>query len=195
MALFRIGGNLANKVIVLALDPDTMPGTLAPYGTITSLGTFEHALVQSEADDVIPGSKHGFVHALPEHVWEKLRLKSFSNLSTAKTALQWPDALVDIENWKIVANGNFLTSTGMFTKNPVTLTSGAATATLVTKHLPSGTTIPVAQLNFVSDNTGVATVSSIGVVTRVAAGVCRIKVTRKDGRFNDVLNEARVKCT
>lgn len=195
MALVRIGGNLAAKVIVLALDPDTMPGTLAPYGTITSLGTFEHSFGGAETDDALPGTNYGPNHALPEHVWEILRLRSASNLSTAKTALQWPDAIVDIEDWKIVANGLYLTSTGMHTKNPATLTLGAPTATLVTKHLPSGTTIVVGQLDFVSDNPAVATVSSIGVVTRVAAGVCRIRVTRKDGRFAEVVNEARVKCT
>lgn len=195
MALVRIGGNLANKVIVLALDPDTMPGTLAPYGTITSLGTFEHSFGAAETDDALPGTNYGLNHALPEHVWEKLRLRSFSNLSTIKTPLQWPDALVDIENWKIIPTGEFLKATGIFTKNPVNLTSGTPTRTLVTKHLPSGVTIDVSELNFVSDNPAIATVSSIGVVTRVAVGVCRVRVTRKDGFLSHIVNEARVKCT
>jgi hypothetical protein len=194
MALVRIGGNLANKVVVLALNPDTMPSTLSPYGTITSLGTFEHAFGQAEADDVIPGNKHGFNHTFMEHVWEVLRKRSFSNLSTTKTAMQWPDALVDLENWKVVGTGEYIKATGIYTKNPANLSSGTPTRTLVTKHLPTGVVIPVSELNFVSDNTAVATVSSIGVVTRVAAGVCRIRVTRKDAFLNSFKNEARVIC-
>lgn len=181
MALVRIGGHLASKTIVLAISPDTMPGSIEA-GTVTSLGTFEHAFGPAEVDDVVPGSPEGINHTLYEHVWEVLRLRSAANLSTAKTALQWPDAITDIENWTIIANGVYMTSTGMHAAN--VLARMGTTPTLVTEHLPSGTAIVVGQLDFSSEDTDVATVSSIGVVTPVAPGRSRITISRKDKRFS-----------
>lgn len=183
MALVRIGGHLASKTVVLTLAPDALPGSIEA-GTVTSLGTFEHAFGSEEVDDVLPGSPEGQNHVITSHVWEILRGRSAANLSTTKTPLQWPDAITDPENWTIIADGEYMEATGLYS-NGVLVRMGT-TPTLVTTHLPSGTTVVVGQLDFASSDTGVATVSSIGVVTPVAPGRADITITRKDKRFSTV---------
>jgi hypothetical protein len=183
MALVRIGGHLASKTVVLTLDPDAMPGSIEA-GSVTSLGTFEHAFGPAEVDDVLPGSPAGVNHVITSHVWEILRGRSAANLSTTKTPLEWPEAVTDPENWTIIADGEYMEATGLYS-NGVLVRMGT-TPTLVTTHLPSGTTVVVGQLDFASSDTGVATVSSIGVVTPVAPGRADITITRKDKRFSTV---------
>lgn len=188
MALVRIGGNLAHKIIVIALNPDTMPSSVAHPtigGTsvaITSLGTFEHAFAKGETDDVLPGSEgHGFPHTLYQHVVEVLYKRDASDLTDTVQAPDWPDAITDVENWHIMYSGVYATSTGMFAA-AVTVEE-SETVTLVTKHLPGNTNIVVGQLDFTSQDTGIATVNSSGVVTGVAEGKTKITIQRKDRRF------------
>lgn len=183
MALVRIGGHLASKTVVLTLDPDALPGSIEA-GSITSLGTFEHAFGPAEVDDVLPGSPAGVNHVITSHVWEILRGRSAANLSTTKTPLEWPEAVTDPENWTIIADGEYMEATGLYSNN--VLVRMGTTPTLVTQHLPSGTTVVVGQLDFASSDTDVATVSSIGVVTPVAPGRADITITRKDKRFSTV---------
>lgn len=308
MALVRIGGHLASKTVILALSPDTMPGTVSGVGTITSLGTFEHAFIVGETDDVLPGMEgNGFNHTLWHDVREKLYKLSAAGLGDAVQAPDWPDAITDIDRWTLRAEGVFLTSTGyatgkvnhalsasaqaatgsiVFDEQPAVgstitingtaftavasgatgnqyniganlgatltaietvlnasvvagvaeatysttggdtlvithdtagvagneftlaasansngtpsygeLTGGTATTvTLVTKHLPSGTTIATGQLDFTTSDAAVATVNSSGVVSRVGAGQCKIRARRKDRYLDHIVNEVNIVC-
>lgn len=194
MALVRIGGNLQYKIIVIAMAPDTMPGSVAhptiggTSVTITSLGTFEHAFAKGETDDVLPGSEgHGFPHTLYQHVVEVLYKRDAADLTDTVEAPDWPNSITDVENWHIMYSGVYATSTGMHAPN-IQMRVGQSAAGFVTKHLPDGTTIATAQLDYVMEDTGVATVASNSNVTPVAPGRTRLAIKRKDRRFEtDVL--------
>jgi hypothetical protein len=147
MALVRIGANTAEKLIVIALAPDSMPSTYEGHDII-SLGTFEHAFAKGETDDVLPGSEgHGFTHTLYHDIMDVMRRREAADVAEAADLTKWWEGVTDVENWQIVYSGVFASSTGYHTGKvnyALSASAQAATGSIVFDEQPAvGSTITI----------------------------------------------------
>jgi hypothetical protein len=174
--------------VFVAVGADTLPGTG------TSLGTVDHAAGTD------PLHKYGLNHTAFHHVREVVAKRLFATpATTTPPTTGWvappvalnglpaysgptpgsmfPHGIHDMANIRIKRHGPIMLSTGI-TCAPVAMVV-AATATLAVKLQPGDVASAVADNDFVSANTSIATVSAAGVVTGVAPGTTVIRIAHK----------------
>jgi hypothetical protein len=182
-------------------DVSVAAGSDALPGTGTSLGTFEH---NSATDPVHKGLNHAVFHHIQSILYRR-QLSTPANSTPpappAGTILppgyngpapgsMFPIGFHDMSQIKIKRYGATMLSTAI-TAAGVTM-AVAATATLVVKGQPGDTAVANADCTFTTGDPGIATVSTAGVVTGVAAGSTYVRIINK---FNGLTVDAGVTVT
>lgn len=176
MATYKIGFVRATRTVLFSIMPDTLPATFEG-NAVTMLPDFVHAA----DNDSLPGQKHGYVHTIYNHVQEALYHTRESNGTQGAKS---PDGIYDMQTITIEAHGDLAKANGLKARGLVI--EEGATAPSAIKFLPEGNAAAATNFDFVSADTGVATVAATGVITAVVAGETTIKATLKDLRYSVV---------
>lgn len=170
MPNYQVAYHAATKTATVQISGDGLPA-----GAV-NIGTFEHADVEDDINDLEFDVNHVFYH----HVRDLLYKRSAAN--PAVTAA-FPNNITDMHNIKILNDT---------VKNIVSINSTpaafniavAATQQIATVFTPADASDQ--RLTYVSSDPTKATVSATGLVTGVAAGVTNITVTTVEGGKTDV---------
>ena len=162
--------------LFVAAGSDALPGTG------TNLGTFNH----NEAGDQF---SKGLNHVVYHHLRDIMYRRKIAD-GSAGVGPFWPYGFHDMAQIRIRRHGAILTSTAM-TAAAISV-AVAGTATIVVKGQPGDVAVANADCYFNPGNTAIATVSSVGLVTGVAAGNTVVTVTNK---FNGLVVDVPITVT
>jgi hypothetical protein len=163
--------------VFVAAGADTLPGTG------TSLGTVDHAAATDPLDKY--AGNHVAFHHVQEIVYKRLY-----PTGAAGAHPFWPYGFHDMSVIRIRRHGALMNATAL-TAAALSVVI-AATATIVLKYDPGQVAAANADHDFQSQNTAIATVSAVGVVTGVAVGSTVVRVTNK---FNGLVVDVPVTVT
>lgn len=153
MSNYNIGLSANKKIAYVTVGADALPG-----GATDVLTDFKHG--EGEANDKVDSNPHNHVlyHDVQDALYRQRGIQNMQDISIVPSG-----ALV----------AEYLTAAA------ITI-NGAGTATIVIKYQPANVNAVNSDFTYVSSDPTKATVSSAGVVTRVAAGSSVVTATHKD---------------
>jgi len=167
MTVYNIGLNAARTIAYVTVDPEPLPGA----ATIV-LTDIEHGAGLDAGDDAVHDVTGN--HVLFHHVRDLLYKRKASDGTSGAVH---PYGMYDLSRVSIQKYGKIWDATALVVDDVPDIEE-EATETLVIAYHPSLEVAVNTHFTYASDDTDVATVSSAGVVTGVAAGEAVITVTQ-----------------
>lgn len=178
MAEYQIAFNNTTKVVTVQTNGDALPA-----GS-NKIGTFKHDELTDPLGNnpAIPGE--GVLaenHVIWHHVRDALYHTRASDGVAVPGTLLFPENITDMEGITLNIDTDYVALTGIAIAPSGTSTLTVASPTVQLSITKTPANASNGNVTYTTSNTGIATVSSTGLVTRVANGSCTITATSQDG--------------